>query len=272
MGSLTTFPCTPSVFLLGENVKMKKSKSTQMEKQYRCEMDAHIERAISRFGGGVCLDAFAKYTSRQSLTRFLARVHIFEKIIGVHGSIIECGVYNGQGLMSWAQLSSILEPVGGVTREVFGFDTFTGFPSVHEYDLKNTRGMVHEVGDLATPDIFEDLQSCISLFDKNRFLSQFQKVHLIQGDFMQTAESFFDEFPHVVPALLYLDFDIYEPTKKALEIFYPRMPKGSVIVFDEANDTAWPGETRALYEVLDVKKLKLNKVSFDSKISFMVVE
>jgi Macrocin-O-methyltransferase (TylF) len=89
---------------------------------------------------------------------------------------------------------------------------------------------------------------------------------------METSEEFFVSHPHVVPALLYLDFDIYEPTKKALEIFYPRMPKGSIIVFDELNDTAWPGETLAMYEVLDIKRSRLEKITFDSKISYLVVE
>jgi hypothetical protein len=251
---------------------MSNSKSTDLERVYRAELEKHIEHALSKFGGGLTLDSFAKYTSRQALTRFLARVHIFEKIKNIHGSIIECGVYTGQGLMSWAQLSSIYEPVGGVTREIFGFDTFNGFPSVNEVDLKNTRGIQHKVGDLAVPDAYQDLKTSIELFDKNRLLAQFPKVHLIAGDFMETSDRFFAAHPHVVPALLYLDFDIYEPTKKALEIFYPRMPKGSVIAFDEVNDTAWPGETLAMYEVLDIKRCKLEKIAFDSKISYIVVE
>ena len=251
---------------------MQTSKSTDKELAYQQKMDRHISTAVNKFGGLTTLDSFSKYSSRQAMTRFLARVEIFDRIKNIHGSIIECGVYNGQGLMSWAQLSSIIEPVGGVTREVFGFDTFTGFPGVHEYDLKNTRGHKHEVGDLAVPDIYEDLMGCIELFDENRFLSQFPKVHLIKGDFMKTSEKFFDDYPHVIPALLYLDFDIYEPTKRALEVFYPRMPKGSIIAFDEANDTAWPGETRAIYECLDIKRLRFEKVSVDTKISYAVVE
>lgn len=251
---------------------MSNSKSTKKEKNYRAAMNTHIEEAVASFDGVEVLDSFAKYTSRQAMTRFLARVSIFEKIRGIHGSIIECGVYTGQGLMSWAQLSSIHEPVGGVTREVFGFDTFSGFPSIHDVDLANTRKIQHKVGDLLVDGVYEELLNCINLYDQNRFLSQFPKVHLIKGDFMVTSEEFFERFPHVVPALLYLDFDLYEPTKKALDIFYPRMPKGSVIVFDELNDTAWPGETKAIYDSLDIKKVSLQKIPFDTKISYMVVE
>ena len=247
------------------------SRSTPVERSYQEDMEKQIRKAISTFGARAIAENFAKYTSRQSITRFLAHDLIFRQILDVHGSIIECGVYSGQGLMSWAQLSAIYEPVGGVTREIFGFDTFSGFPSLEEVDRNNPAGLHHKVGDLSVPDAYEDLKKCISLYDKNRFLSQFPKVHLIKGDFMETSESFFDKYPHVIPALLYLDFDIYAPTKKALEIFYPRMPKGSVIAFDETNDPTWPGETKAIYECLDVKKIGFKKVGFDIKISYAVI-
>lgn len=142
---------------------------------------------------------------------------------------------------------------GCVTREIFGFDTFSGFPSLSEIDKENVAGVNHEKGYLSAPDIYEDLLKCINLYDQNRFKSQFPKIHIIKGDFMKTCENYL-KYRHVIPALLYLNFDIYGPIKKALEIFLPRMPKGSIIAFDEANDSTWPGETTAIYEVLDVKK------------------
>jgi hypothetical protein len=52
-------------------------------------------------------------------------------------------------------------------------------------------------------------------------------------------------------SLLYLDFDIYEPTAVALEHFLPRMPKGSIVAFDE------------LY------KFKLESFPFEPEISFI---
>jgi cephalosporin hydroxylase len=63
-----------------------------------------------------------------------------------------------------------------------------------------------------------------------------------------TARQFLTDFPHLVISCLYLDFDIYQPTKVALEHFLPRMPKGSVLVFDELNEEAFPGETIAVME------------------------
>lgn len=250
-----------------------KSRSTSQEKNYKMEMESHLQQIINQNERSISaiVNDFAKYASRQQITRFLAHNQIFNEIIDVPGSIIECGVYTGQGLMTWAQLSSIYEPIGGVTREIFGFDTFTGFPDVHKKDLLNSAKIQHDVGDLAT-NAYDDLLNSISLYDKNRFLSQFPKIHLIKGNFLETADYFFVDYPHVFPALLYLDFDLYEPTKKALEIFLPRMCKGSVVAFDELNDATWPGETLAVLETMDIRSARFKKVGYDIKISYAILE
>lgn len=242
------------------------------DKVYASEMAAFLEIEVQRIGPLQIVNDFAKYASRQTLTRFLARETIFREILGVQGSIIECGVYTGAGLLTWAQLSSILEPVGGATREVFGFDTFEGFPAVSTQDRENSAGIQHAVGDLAAPGSFESVTEAIRLYDENRMLPQWPKVHLVRGDFMETSSMFFSDHPHVVPALLYLDFDLYEPTKRALEVFLPRMPIGSVIAFDEVNHRYWPGETLALLDSLDIRTQRLCKVGFDTKISYILLQ
>ena len=48
--------------------------------------------------------------------------------------------------------------------------------------------------------------------------------------------------------MLFLDFDLYEPTRVALEHFLPRMPNGAVLAFDELDNPLWPGETLAMLE------------------------
>src|SRR5678815_3830048 len=65
---------------------------------------------------------FEKYVKRQALTRFIARYELFKKIINIKGSIVECGVHHGGGLMAWAKLSAGLEPMA-LHRKIIGFDT-----------------------------------------------------------------------------------------------------------------------------------------------------
>src|SRR5437764_4368902 len=81
----------------------------------------------------VKLESFPRYVRRQHLKRFLAMYEIFKMVQQVKGSIVECGVFRGFGLMSWAKLSTILEPEN-LTRRIYGFDTFEGFPHVAEKD------------------------------------------------------------------------------------------------------------------------------------------
>src|SRR5262245_26098723 len=79
------------------------------------------------------LENFSKYVPRQSLARFLARYELFRLIHEIQGSIVECGVLFGGGLLSFAKLSTILEPYN-FQRRIIGFDTFTGFPDIAEED------------------------------------------------------------------------------------------------------------------------------------------
>ena len=101
------------------------------------------------------LECFPKYVRRQHLKRFLAMYELFKKILPIKGSIVECGVFRGFGLMSWAKLSSMLEPEN-LTRRIYGFDTFAGFPSLAKAD-KNKNTKTHP-GDLKA-NSYKELQS-----------------------------------------------------------------------------------------------------------------
>jgi hypothetical protein len=243
----------------------KRSYATERDRSYQEDREAYLAGLSKKVPVTELVDNFAKYVRRQELTRFLARHELFRMVQDVQGCILECGVYAGQGLMSWAQMSAILEPVGGAFRHVYGFDTFSGFPSVHRKDLKQWRK-----GDLRM-DRFADLKHCIELFDANRFLPQFPKVTLIKGDFGKTARAFLKQNPHLLVSLLYLDFDLYEPTKLALELFLPRMPAGAVLAFDEINHPLWPGETQALLEQLDLRRYGVRKFPYEINMSYIVL-
>src|SRR3954451_16114453 len=79
------------------------------------------------------LEAFPRFASKRSLARFLCRHELFKRVLDVNGAIVECGVFNGAGLFTWAQLANIFEPVN-YNRRVIGFDTFDGFPDVSDSD------------------------------------------------------------------------------------------------------------------------------------------
>lgn len=245
------------------------SRSTSREIDYRRD----IEQYIATSPGSLCekMENFPKFVSRQSMARYMALYEIFKLVLPVQGSIIECGVNWGGGLMMLAQLSSILEPVN-LQRRIVGFDTFAGFGELSQADLQGASDN-HELktGGYAA-DSFEDLQRCISLYDANRFIGHVPKISLIKGDATIEIPRFLEQHAYTVVSLLHLDFDVYEPTKAAIEHFVPRMPKGAVIVFDELNNTSWPGETRAVLDSMKLGSLRIQRFPFEPHISYAILE
>lgn len=215
------------------------------------------------------LNNFTKYVKRQSIARFLAQYEIFKKQLHIKGSVVECGVHHGGGLMAWAKISSTLEPYN-FHRAIFGFDTFEGFPSVKEIDSTANnlakKGLFSETHEY---DPYEELQKLIQEYDENRFLNNKKKIELIKGDANLTIPQFLEDNKHIIISLLFLDFDIYEPTVTALKYFLPRMPKGSIIAFDEVNNPYWPGETKAMLEFLNLNIHKLECIEFEPNISYI---
>ena len=216
------------------------------------------------------LQTFPRHVRRQDVARFLVKHEIFKLSLPANGSIVECGVFAGGGLMSWLHFSAIHEPYNH-TRRIIGFDTFTGFPGVHEKDLVPGASEHSRKGAFQTNDsIVEELQQLAGIHDHNRPLGHIPKVELVPGDACQTIPKYVAEHPHLLVSLIYLDFDIYAPTKVALENFLPRVVKGGVVAFDELNCAEFAGETTALLETLDLKQVELKRLPFDPYISFFV--
>lgn len=216
------------------------------------------------------LRAFPKYVPLPEIGRFLARYEIFRNITHVQGSIVECGVHMGGGLMTWSSISSLLEPLNHL-RKVIGFDTFAGFPSVHGKDRKALSNKNVKKGSLKAP-FREDIEMAATLFDKFRPIGHLPKIELIEGDATKTIPSFLEEREYFVVSLLYLDFDLYEPTRIALQNFIPRMPKGAVVAFDQLNHPDWPGESHAVMDTLGFRNLAIRRFPFQPQISYAVLE
>jgi hypothetical protein len=213
------------------------------------------------------LETFPRYARRKTITRFVTLYELFKLALGVKGSVVECGVFRGFSLMTWSHLSAVLEPAN-LTRRIYGFDSFEGFPSVTEHD--------HNVRQTATPgelrsDSYDELARLIDLYDQDRFLGHIDKVHLIKGNVVETIPQFVQGNPHLVVSLLFLDVDLYEPTRIAIEQFWPRMPRGSVIALDQMDNPVWPGEARAVLDTIGVHNLELRRFEWDPYVTYAIV-
>jgi hypothetical protein len=131
--------------------------------------------------------------------------------------------------------------------------------------------MKHEHGEFSS-DSYEELLELISEYDRDRFLGHIEKVHLVKGDVFESIPRFISDNQHLLVSLLFLDMDLFEPTKIALDYFLPRMPKGAVLVFDELDNPMWPGETLALLDHSSINHLRLQRLEWDPYIAYMVIE
>lgn len=222
------------------------------------------------------ISQFPKYTKEEDLQNFIFKLEVFKKILKVHGSIIELGVLFGGGLMTWAKLSSIFEPLNH-SRKIIGYDTFSGFPTVSKNDkINNEISKIHSISSAQKNDFcvdsFDDLLKSIRLYDSERCKGSIKKIELVKGDITKTIPKYLKTNPHLVISLLNLDLDLYKPTKFALKHLLPRMVRGSIICFDELNHPRWPGETIAVMEELGLNNIKLERFEFAPNQSYAVLK
>jgi len=211
---------------------------------------------------------FTNWARTRDIARFLARYELHKEIINIPGCIFECGVHWGGGVSSWLHLSEIYEPVA-FTRRIYGFDTFKGFVDVG--DIDNANHLEHKKGDFSLGDSSEKIIETLKLVEETRKISVENRFQLINGDISKTMPELLESDKSISIALLYLDLDLYEPTKETLENCLPRMPKGSIVVLDEFADPDWPGETQALMDTIGINNVEMRSFPFTPRISYFKV-
>jgi hypothetical protein len=194
---------------------------------------------------------------------------MYQKIINVHGVIMEFGVRWGQNLALLSSLRGTYEPFNH-NRKIIGFDTFSGFPSVHEKDGKAPEVSKGEYS--VSPGYLEYLDKILTCHEKESPISHMKKFELIKGNAEVELEKYLARNPQTIVAFAYFDFDIYQPTKHCLEALEGHLTKGSVLAFDELNDPNFPGETLALKEVFGLGKYRIRRLPYTPLRSYIVIE
>jgi len=209
------------------------------------------------------------FLSSKALSRVLFFHEIYRRILNTHGVIMEFGVRWGQTLSVLAALRGIFEPFNR-HRKIVGFDTFAGFAGVSEKDGP-TRPFTE--GSFSVAENYEAyLENILGLQEALNPIPHLRKYELVRGDACETVTAYLKRHPETIVSLAIFDFDIYRPTKAALEAVQPHLTKGSVLVFDELCDDIFPGETAALAEVMGLRNVRVQRLPMTSRISFIEVE
>ena len=146
------------------------------------------------------------------------------------GHTAECGVLHG---LSSHLICSVNERHEACCHHIF--DSFEGLSHPSSDDRPATEtAFVWNQGDLS-----------VGLDDVRKNLSTFEFVKYYEG-WIPTR---FDEVRDLRFKFVHVDVDLYQPTRNAIEFFYPRIVTGGVLLCDDFGYETCPGARKAFDEV-----------------------
>lgn len=156
------------------------------------------------------------------------------------GDVVECGVGKARTLLYFG----FLIEREGAQRNLWGFDSFEGFP---EPTVEDTSSRNPKKGEWAylTPD---DVRTIF------RTAGVHVQPKLVKGFFVNTV----DTYDGKGIALLHLDVDLYQSYLDCFPLIEKVVP-GGVVMFDEYKTDAFPGATKAIDELCRKKGYTLEK-------------
>lgn len=151
----------------------------------------------------------------------------------IEGDYVECGVFKGGSIMNMA-LTQLNYPK---LVHIYLYDTFEGMTPHGDFDI-NHRGIS------ASRILKNPSKMCICSLEqvkKNLSLTGYPEdyLHFLKGDVAVTLK---ENLPEKI-SLLRLDTDWYESTKIELEVLYPRLVFGGVLILDDYG--YWRGARKA---------------------------
>jgi hypothetical protein len=209
------------------------------------------------------------FLTRSSFGRLQFNYKLYQRILDVHGVVMEFGTWWGQNLALFSTFRSLHEPYN-LSRRIIGFDTFAGFPGVVAED---GRADVMREGAFALPDDYQDrLAHLLGAHEALAPRGEHPRFELIKGDVEDTLPAYLERHPETVIALAYFDLDLYRPTRTCLEAIRPYLARNSVLAFDQLCFAEFPGESLALREALSFDSLRICRDPISPIQSYVVFE
>jgi hypothetical protein len=237
------------------------------------EIERRLEQHFERFGirKNDIWKNFPLYVRRVFLKRFLAHYELYRMTVDLPGDIVELGVFAGASLMAWANFMEIRN-MGDRQKKVVGFDNFAGFSDLDRKDGVASTATQKHTGGFDSSGMEDMLRDAIAIFDADRFIPYKPRVHLVKGDIETSVARYVETNPGMRIALLHCDVDLYRPTKAALEQLWPLVVRGGVVAFDEYGIPPWEGESRAVDEFFESKRVRLSRFDWCSNPGAYVVK
>jgi len=206
---------------------------------------------FSTFENSVCAEVQPfTMTSRE---RIVSLIRALEYITAnsIEGDIIECGVWKGGSSMS---IVKALQNKNINNRELYLYDTFEGMTEPElvdkSFDEIDAKSMLKNE-DKKTSIIWA--YSELEEVKNNLFSTGYpkEKIHFIKGKVEDTLPLNM----HKKIAILRLDTDWYSSTKVELELLFPKLAKGGILIIDDYGH--WQGAKKAVDEYFEKNKIPI---------------
>ena len=193
------------------------------------------------------------------IAKFMYHYEIYKKIISIPGDVLEFGVFKGASFSRFLSFRKILE--NDDSRIIIGFDDFGSFTAKgNKEDVSFAKSFTKTLGPGANDVKLKEN------FKKNGYTN----FEFIKGDVVKTLPSYLKENSGAKIALLHLDLDVYRPTKFVLNKLYKKMSRGGIILIDDYSEIE--GATKAVDEFLSNKSVKIEKMTFYKRPSYIVIK
>jgi hypothetical protein len=190
-----------------------------------------------------------------SVERIHALYYSLEYIINnnIPGDFVECGVWRGGNILG---IASYLHARNITDRKIWIYDTFEGMTPPESVDI-DLNGV--SAGDIVGTDGIKCYCS-LKEVKNNLASSQFSQdnMNYIVGDVVQTLDDI-KNIPIDI-ALLRLDTDWYQSTKKELDILYPKLVNKGVLIVDDYGH--WKGSKQAVDEYFYNKDVTIENIDY----------
>jgi hypothetical protein len=199
------------------------------------------------------------YLERETIGDILTTADLYRRILNVPGEVFEFGVRWGRRIALFLGLRELFEPYN-YTRRIIGFDTFKGFPEITVRD--GNHPILREGGLAVSQEYVEHLTDILNLHERDGTLGHIRRYEIRVGDVRKTLPQYLDEHPESIISLAYFDLDLHDPTRSCLELILERMPRGSILAFDQLGQLNFPGETAAVREVLQLPETRFERLTY----------
>ena len=198
------------------------------------------------------------------LGKLVARSVLFNRVIGVPGDIVECGVFKGSGIFTWLKLKKILAP--NSFKKIIGFDFFDKDGLINELSGRDSEQMdaLFAACDFQ-PDV-EYKTTLESMLVEAGF--NHDEFELIQGDISKTSVDIVDKRPGFKISLLYMDLDVEKPTYDTLCALWPNVSRGGIVVFDEYAVHQW-SESIGVDKFAEEHNLQIKTLDFPAPTAYI---